>query len=161
MAGASDRVLPNIPTDLIEAIIDWVATKSLELRHPHSPRVPSPTMPSSFPFRNTYSAPLILVPAYQGGYTMCASTAFSYRTHILGPISGTSDSLVNTEDSFANVISWLTHLRTLGFLPNLRSFGLGFSYNEENWDGVPDKTRAAFRSLPLGSRWHCWYRWRG
>ena len=43
----------------------------------------------------------------------------------------------------------MTHLRTpisrtLGFLPNLRSFGLSFNSTGANWESVPDETRAAF-----------------
>ena len=50
---------------------------------------------------------------------------------------------------FANGISWLTHVKTpisrmLGFLLNLRSFGLCFNYTGANWDDLPDKTWTAF-----------------
>lgn len=55
----------------------------------------------------------------------------------------------DSEDDFANGHSWLTHLRTplsrtLGFLPNLRSFTLNFNSTGAHWDNVPDETRAAF-----------------
>ena len=58
----------------------------------------------------------------------------------------------NTEDGFANGISWLTHLRTpisltLGFLPNLRSFWLSFISTGANWNSMPDNTRAGFNRV--------------
>ena len=58
----------------------------------------------------------------------------------------------NCEDDFSNGISWLAHVRTpisrtLGFLPNLRSFGLRSNATGENWDAVPDDTQAAFGSV--------------
>ena len=56
------------------------------------------------------------------------------------------------EDGSADGISWLTHLRMpinqmLGFLLNLRSFGLGFNSARAHWDGVPDEMWPAFRRV--------------
>jgi hypothetical protein len=144
---ASDHVRPKFQPTSSRPLLTGLRssslqTKSQDSRHPHSPPALSPLVPSSSPPRNTYSAPSISVPAYQGGYTMCASTAFSYQTHILGPTSGTSYPSL-TLRTVLPMESRGSRIWTLGFLPNLRSFGLGFSYNGTNWDRLPDKTRAA------------------
>jgi hypothetical protein len=88
-----------------------------------------------------------------------ARGAYFVRFHhhlLLNPYLGTHVRRLrlvdNYEDDFSNRISWLTHVRTLisrtlGFLPNLRSFGLSFNSTGENWDAVPDETRAAFGSV--------------
>ena len=59
--------------------------------------------------------------------------------------------LVNseTDDSFCNGNSWLTHLKipislTLWFLQNLLSFRLSFNSVFANRDDVPEENRATF-----------------
>jgi len=109
-----------------------------------------PPAPSSSHLKNTYSTLSISQEEH-------ISSASRLQHHLLSnPYLGThvrrlrlSD---NCEDDFANGISWLTHVRTpisrtLGFLPNLRSFGLNFNSTGENWDAVPDETWAAFGSV--------------
>ena len=169
----------SFPIDLIEAIIDWVALLT--------PTNMEPTLKPSTLASCTLTSRAFVFPFQKHIFHTIdlgarPSTGVYYvRFHRLLQSNPYLETHVrnlrlvdNTEHGFSNGISWLTHVRTpisrtLGFLPNLRSFGLCFNYTGENWDGLPDKTRVAFTcvfkrersnwSLPLGSRWHCCYRW--
>ncbi|KIM49912.1 hypothetical protein M413DRAFT_6732 [Hebeloma cylindrosporum] len=78
-----------------------------------------------------------------------ASRTFVYpsQKHIFHTID-----LKSRDEDFAHGYSWMTHprtpiSRTLGFLPNLRSFALSFNYARVNWSAVPEETQAALRRV--------------
>ena len=145
---------PTIPTDLIEAIIDWVA---LLASTSTEPGLKASTLSSC-----ALTSRAFVFPSQKHIFRTIDIGARSptgvyyvrfHRLLVSNPYLGTHVRRLrlvdNTEDGFANGISWLTHVRTpisrtLGFLPNLRSFGLCFNYTGANWGDLPDRTRAAF-----------------
>jgi hypothetical protein len=147
---------PTIPTDLIDAIIDQVAlltptNKDLGRRTSSTSTLSSCALTSRafvFPSQKHIFHTIDLGPRLPKVYYVRF-----HRLLVSNPYLGTHVRhlrLVDEfEDDFANGISWITHPRapisqTLGFLPNLRSFGLSFGSNDASWDSVPDETRAAF-----------------
>ena len=116
----------SFPTDLIEAIIGWVAL--LE-----------PGLKKSTRFLCALTSCAFVFPSQK--HIFCTidlgarppTGVYYVRFHRLllsNPYLGTHVRHLrlvdNTEDGFSNGISWLTvpDLRTLGFLPNLSSFGM-------------------------------------
>jgi hypothetical protein len=145
---------PTIPTELIEAIIVWVALLTSTNKEPE---LKASTLSSCALTCRAFVFPSQKYIFHTIDLGARPPTGLYYvRFHRLllsNPYLGTHVRHLrlvdNTEDGFANGISWLTHLRTpisrtLGFLPNLRSFGLCFISTGKFWDGVPNKTRAAF-----------------
>jgi hypothetical protein len=143
MCGWSFYPCPSQPyrADLIEAIIDCVTLLEPGLKA-------STPCPHLLCFRLSFPETHILHhrsrrPPTNGG-RLCALPPPSCIEPYLGTHVRHLRLVDNTKDGFANGISWLTDLRTLGVLPNPRSFGLSFNSTGANWDGLPDKTRAAF-----------------
>ena len=145
---------PTIPTDLIEAIIDWVALLTPTNKEP---RLKASTLSSCaltsrafvFPSQKHIFHTIDLGARLPRGVYYVRFHRLLLSNPYLGTHVRHLRLVDNCEDDFANGISWLTHLstpisRTLGFLPNLRSFGLNFNSTGANWDNVPYETRAAF-----------------
>jgi len=147
---------PTIPTDLIDAIIDQVA-----LLTPTGKELGPTTSSTSTLSSCALTSRAFVFPSQKHIFHTIDLGArlprgvYYVRFHRLllsNPYLGTHVRhlrLVDNCEDFANGISWLTHLstpisRTLGFLPNLHSFGLNFNSTGANWDTVPDETRAAF-----------------
>jgi hypothetical protein len=77
---------PTIPTDLIEAIIGWVALLEPGLKKSTLFLCALTSRAFVFPSQKHIFCTIDLGARPPTGYTMCASTAFSYRTHISGPM---------------------------------------------------------------------------
>ena len=141
---------PIIPADLIDAIIDQVAfliptNNELGLETTSTSILSSCSLTFVFPSQKHIFHTIYLAKA--------AHYVRFHRLLLLNQHLGTHVRRLRLvdgpEDGSADGISWLTHLRmpisrTLGFLPNLRSFGLDFNSVGEIWDDVPDETRTAF-----------------
>jgi hypothetical protein len=138
---------PTIPADLIEAIIDWVALLEPGLKESTLSSCALTSCAFVFPSQKHIFCIIDLSARPPTGVYY----ARFHRLLLSNPYLGTHvrhlGLVDNTEDSFANGISWLTDLRTLGFLPNLRSFGLGFNSTRENWE------IKGGRALVVFSRW--------
>ena len=153
VAGASNMSFPTIPTDLIEAIIDWVALLEPGLKDSTLSSCALTSRAFVFPSQKHIFHTIDLGARPPTG-------VYPVRFHRLlvsNPYLGTHVRHLrlvdNTEDGFSNGISWLTHLRmpilslTLGFLPNLRSFELSFISTGANWNSMPDNARAGFNHV--------------
>ena len=144
---------PTIPTDLINAIIDQVALLDKELGCTTSS---TSTLSSCALTSRAFVFPSqkqIFHTIDLGSHLPKPYYLRFHRLLVSNPYLGTHVRHLQLVDEFedddANEISWIMHPRapisqTLGFLPNLRSFGLNFNSNDANWDNVPDETRAAF-----------------
>jgi hypothetical protein len=147
---------PTIPTDLIDAIIDQVAlltptNKELRRRTSSTSTLSSCALTSRafvFPSQKHIFHTIDL-----GSRLPKLYYVRFHRLLVSNPYLGTHVRHLRLVDEFedddANELLWITDPRepisqTLGFLPNLRSFGLSFNSNDASWDSVPDETRAAF-----------------
>jgi hypothetical protein len=148
---------PTIPTDLIDAIIDQVALLTLTNKELGRTTSSTSTLSSCALISRAFVFPSQkhIFHTIDLGARLPRGVYYArfHRLLLSNPYLGTHVRhlrlVYNCEDDLANGISWHTHLRTpisrtLGFLTNLRSFGLSFNSSGANWDAVPDEMWVAF-----------------